>query len=312
MRFFGAKRRPGWLCINLMPDRVDISHVVVRGNARPEVQLCDSYRKEGDEVATLKRLRRELDLDSYRCTTLLKAGDYQVLQVEAPSVPAAEMKIAMRWRVKDLIDYPVEAATVDAIVIPQGDNAAARGSQALAVAARNEVIAATVKIFTDAGIALEVIDIPELAQRNVAHYFEETGRGLALLAFDTEGGLLTFTCNGELYQYRRIDHSLSGFADISDEQRQMIYERIVLELQRSLDNFDRQFRQVAISKVVVAPVPGAAGLQEYLASNLGVPVTTLDLSQVMDFPRTPELREPVHQSQCLQVIGGSMREEGTV
>jgi MSHA biogenesis protein MshI len=307
MRFFGGKRKPGWLCVNLMPDRVDVSHVLVNGNARPEVRLCDSYRKEGDEVTTLKRLRRELDLGSYHCTTLLKAGDYQVLQVEAPNVPAAEMKIAMRWRIKDLIDFPVEAATVDAIIIPQGDNA--RGSQALAIAARNEVIAATVKIFTDAGIRLEVIDIPELAQRNVARFFEEAGRGLALLAFDAEGGLLTFTCDGELYQYRRIEHSLAAFADISDEQRQLIYERIVLELQRSLDNFDRQFRQVAISKVVVAPVPGAASLQEYLASNLGVPVTTLDLAQVMDFPRTPELREPVHQSQCLQVIGASMREE---
>jgi MSHA biogenesis protein MshI len=308
MKFFGAKRRPGWLCINLMPDRVDISHVVLRGNARPEVRLCDSYRKEGDEVATLKRLRRELDLGSYRCTTLLKASDYQVLQVEAPNVPAAEMKIAMRWRIKDLIDFPVETATVDAIMIPQGDNTATRGSQALAIAAHNEVIAATAKTFSDAGIPLEVIDIPELAQRNVARFFEETGRGLALLAFDATGGLLTFTCNGELYQYRRIDHPLADFAGISDEQRQLVYERIVLELQRSLDNFDRQFRQVAISKVVVAPVPGAAGLQEYLASNLGVPVTTLDLSQIMDFPRIPELREPVHQTQCLQVIGGSVRE----
>src|SRR5665647_899833 len=161
MRFFGAKRKPGWLCINLMPDRVDVSHVVVHGKARPEVRLCDSYRKEGDEVATLKRLRRELDLGSYHCTTLLKAGDYQVLQVEAPNVPAAEMKIAMRWRIKDLIDFPVETATVDAVVIPQGDNA--HDSQALAIAARNEVIAATAKIFTDAGIPLEVIDIPELA-----------------------------------------------------------------------------------------------------------------------------------------------------
>ena len=312
MRFFGAKRKPGWLCINLMPDRVDVSHVVVHGKVRPEVRLCDSYRKEGDEVATLKRLRRELDLESYRCTTLLKAGDYQVLQVDAPNVPAAEMKIAMRWRIKDLIDFPVEAATVDAVIIPQGDNAAARGSQALAIAARNEVIAATAKIFTDARIPLEVIDIPELAQRNVAHFFEEAGRGLALLAFEAEGGLLTFTCDGELYQYRRIDHSFADFAEAGDEQRQQIYERIVLEMQRSLDNFDRQFRQVAISKVVVTPVPGAAGLQEYLASNLGVPVSTLDLSKVMDFPNTPELREPVHQSQCLQVIGASMRKEVAV
>ena len=89
MRFFGSTRsRPGWLCINLLPDRVDLSHVLAEGRSRPEVLLCDSYHKESDDVATLKRLRRELNLDRYRCTTLLRTGDYQMVQVDAPGVPA--------------------------------------------------------------------------------------------------------------------------------------------------------------------------------------------------------------------------------
>src|SRR6185295_14478160 len=119
MRLFGSgKRRPGWLCINVHPRRVDVSHVLARGRARPEVLICDSYRKEGDDRATLARLRRELQLHRYRCTTVLRGGDYQMMQVEAPNVPEAEVKEALRWRIKDMIDYPVEAATVDGIFIP--------------------------------------------------------------------------------------------------------------------------------------------------------------------------------------------------
>jgi hypothetical protein len=34
-----AQRTPGWLCINLWPDRVDVSHVVAAGKARPEVVI---------------------------------------------------------------------------------------------------------------------------------------------------------------------------------------------------------------------------------------------------------------------------------
>ena len=41
-------------------------------------------------------------------------------------------------------------------------------------------------------IPLEVVDVPELAQRNLAHLLELEGRGLALLALDERGGLLTF------------------------------------------------------------------------------------------------------------------------
>lgn len=204
MNLFGTgRRRPGWLCINLHPTRVDVSHVLARGRARPEVLLCDSYRKEGDDRATLTRLRRELQLHRYRCTTLLRAGSYQVLQVEAPNVPAAEARDAVRWRIKDMVDYPVEAAMVDAFLIPA--DGAARAPQMFAVAAKNETIAAAVAAFNDADVPLEVIDIPELAQRNVARLYEAEGRALALLAFDDTGGLLTFTSGGELYQHRRID-----------------------------------------------------------------------------------------------------------
>jgi MSHA biogenesis protein MshI len=309
MRFFGSsKRRPGWLCINLLADRVELSHVLAGDKPRPEVLLCDSYRKEGDDAATLKRLRRNLDLDRYRCTTLLAPADYQMLQVESPNVPAAELKTALRWRLKDMVDFPVETATVDALQVPAGGGGA-RPPQLFAVAARNERIAAVVQPFNEADIPLEAIDIPELAQRNVARCFEEKGRGLALLAFGEHDGLLTFTCDGELCQYRRIEVPLAQFEGGDGEQRRQLYDRIALELQRSLDHFDRQFHHVAVSRVVIAPMPGAEALHEYLAANLDLPVVLMDLAQVMDFPHIPELRDPVRQARCLPLIGGAMRSE---
>ena len=309
MRLFSSsRRRPGWLCINVYPQRVDVSHVLARGRARPEVLICDSFRKEGDDRATLTRLRRELQLNRYRCTTLLKSGDYQMLQVEAPNVPAAEAKSAVRWRVKDMIDFPVEAAAVDGVFVP-AEGAAARNPQMFAVAAKNDLIAATVRPFNDADIPLEVIDIPELAQRNVAHCFEQEGRGLALLAFDDSGGLLTFTSGGELYQYRRIEVAAANFGSATPEHRRGLYDRVVLELQRSLDHFDRQFHHIAVARLVVTPVPGADDMRDHLAANLDIPVAWLELSEVMDFPHIPELREPGRQAQCLRMIGAAMREE---
>lgn len=311
MRLFGSERRkPGWFCINLMPDRVDVCHVDAVGKSRPEILLCDSYRKEGGDVATLARLRRELDLDSYRCTTLLKGGEYQLAQVDVPpNVPEAEARSAVRWRIKDMIDYPAEQATVDAVFIPALDSPGGRGPQMLAVAARNDTIAGTVKPFNEAEISLEVIDVPELAQRNLAQRLELEGRGLALLAFDERGGLLTFTCGGELYLSRRIELSLKSFDGVEPAQRKGLYDRLVLELQRSLDHFDRQFRSIAVARVMMTPVPGADDMREHLAANLDVPVALVHLSEIMDFPHIPELHEDARQAQCLQLIGAAMREE---
>jgi len=313
MQLFGFKgQKPGWFCINVMPDRVDVCHVRAAGRARPEILLCDSYRKEGDDAATLKRLRRELRLDRHRCTTLLKGGDYQVLPVETPAnVPENEAKSAVRWRIKDLIDYPVESATIDAIYIPAPDGAT-HSAQMLAVSAKNDTIAASIKPFNDAAISLEVIDIPELAQRNLAQRLELEGRGLALLAFDERGGLLTFTCGGELYQSRRIEISLKSFEDASPESRKAVYERLTLELQRSLDHFDRQYRHITVARIMVTPVPGAEDLRERLAANLDVRVALIHLSEIMDFPHIPELHEEARQAQCLHLIGAALREEEAV
>lgn len=306
MSLFRKKQRPGWLCLNLHADRVDLSHVLLQGKPRPEILLCESFRKEGSDLDTLKRLRKELSLDRYQCITLLKTSQYQMFAVDAPNVPAAEAKNAVRWSLKDMIDYPVEAAMIDAVNVPGGENAG-RAAQMLAVAARNDAIAATVQPFNDADIDLEVIDIPELAQRNVARLLEEEGRGLAMLCFDDAGALLTFTSGGELYQARQIDLSMQDFASATDVEAR--YDRVALELQRSLDNFDRQFRNVTVSRLIVSQVPDAARLAEYLGANLTVPVSLLDLEQVVDFPGVPELRDPLRQSQCLQLIGAAMREE---
>lgn len=309
MRLFGsAQKNPGWLCINLMPDRIDVSHVITGGRARPEVLLCDSYRKDGDDVAALKRLARTLDLARYRCTTLLAPGRYQMVQVEAPNVTDDELKAAVRWRVKDMIDFSIEKATLDTLKIPVAG--VTRSQQLFVVAARNDTIAATVQPFNDAAIPLEVVDVPEMAQRNVATWLEEDGRALVLLAFDVHGGLLTFSCGGELYQFRRIDIPRDALSAAQGELREQLYDRIALELQRSLDYFDRQFGQLVVSKIVVAPVSDEPDLERYLGSNLSVPVETLDLSRTLECAHVPELREAIRQQQCLQLIGAAMRAEG--
>jgi len=214
----------------------------------------------------------------------------------------------VRWRIRDLIDYPVEAAAIDALFIPQGEGGAARPPQMIAVAAKNEVIAATIQPFNDADIPLEVIDVPELAQRNLAQCLEAEGRGLALLALDEESALLTISSGGELYLHRRIDVSLSALTSAATEERAGLYEKLVLELQRSFDHFGRQFRNLAIARVMVTPVPGADDMRDHLAANLDVPVALLYLSEIMDFPHTPELHEPLRQAQCLQLIGAAMRD----
>ncbi|GJJ02234.1 hypothetical protein RugamoR64_27720 [Duganella rhizosphaerae] len=311
MRLFGkAEKKNGWLAIGLTADGVQAAAIERRTGALPRVLLAASYPGQADQAgASLARLGKELQAGRYRCTTLLGAGGYQLLMVEAPNVPEAEMKTALGWRVKDMIDFPLEQATLDMAMVPQasGSNQA---RQAFAVAARNSVLQPYQQLFADSKIALSAIDIGEMAQRNISALLEPEGRGLALLAFDADGGLLTVSYQAELYLARRIDITLNQLLDPDPDRVQHLHDRITLELQRSLDHFERQFSSVAVAKLILAPV-GEGALRAYLATNLYLPVEQLDLASVLDLELAPVLQDPAQQSGFLRTLGAALREEAS-
>lgn len=255
-------------------------------------------------------MNKELRAERFHCINLMAANEYQLLSVEAPNVPADELKTAIRWRLKDMLDFHIDDATVDVLDVPLDKSASNRSHQMYAVAARNQVIEQRQTLFSDAKISLRVIDIPEMAQRNLAALLEPEGRGLALLSFNEEGGLLTLTCAGELYLSRRIDVTFDQLTQMDEEQKQSCYERVTLELQRSLDHFERQYHFVTLSKLMLAPLGDrAAGLVSYLAENLYIPIETLNLETVLDFKNVPELKSLEMQQRYFMVLGAALRHE---
>lgn len=309
MRTLFSKTRPAELAaVNLYSDRAEVGRIRRNGSERPVVDVCAQVGHAGDAVESLQRLRRDFHLDRFTCATLLPARQYQLQLVDAPNVPEAELKSAVRWRLKEFLEYPVEAATVDVVSVPS-DQAAARGRSVYAVSARNQDIEARMKLFAQAKLDLRVIEIAEMAQRNLAALFETDHRAVAMLSFSEEGGLLTFTARGELYLSRRIEISLDQLLGVRSEMRDQLFERIALELQRSLDHFDRQFSNIPLARLLLAPLPEELGLVSYLAANLSAPVEAVNLGDVLDFHEVPELREASEQILRWHTLGAALRVE---
>lgn len=299
----------GAVAVRFQSGRVDVARVERSDGAPPVLELCTSLPQEDSEAETLSRLRRDHGLARTPCVTLMPDGDYQLQVMEAPSVPEAELKSAVRWRLKDVLDYPADAATVDVISVPVDPNAPTRGKSVYAVAAHNDVIAARMAMFSEAKLSLKAIDIPEMAQRNMAAMFETTGRALAMLSLAAERGLLTFTADGELYLARSIDVGFSQLRHSEGELRTQLFDRVVLEVQRSLDHFDRQFSHLPVSKLVLAPLPDEIGLQSHLSESLYVEVEEMRLEDCMDISRVPELASRAMQSDHFLTIGAALRQE---
>ncbi len=303
-----ARQRAGWVAVCVNNSGLYFSRVK-HSMGKPCVTSCFFYPLENSLSATLEKLRKDKRIAGSQLITLLEPGEYQMLLVEAPNVPPEEFKTAVRWRIKDSLNYQIDEATVDVLRIPASKKGGGERPVSLyAIAAPNDTIKKRIALFEKARLDLKVIDIPEMAQRNIAALFEDGEFGLALLSFDEHGGLLTITSGGELYLARHLDITAGQLQDSNESLRQQYIERVELELHRSLDYFGRQFSFIPVNRMLVS-APEYLGLVQQLASSIELPVEQMDLSRVLDISTVPELADSEYASHMLLALGASLRQE---
>jgi MSHA biogenesis protein MshI len=128
------------------------------------------------------------------------------------------------------------------------------------------------------------------------------------LSINTNGGLLTFTANGELYHARNIEIATEAMHSDDSERKSNIFERFSLEIQRSLDNFERQFPYITINRLVLAPFLGREDFYDYLKSYLYIQVDRFDLSDIFSFETDIVSVDLAQQANLLPALGAAMRE----
>jgi MSHA biogenesis protein MshI len=302
--FKKGRKVEGWLATSLGASRVDFAHARF-ASGKPMVTAFGSRPLEGDKHAA-EKFAHDLQVDRYECSALLEPSEYQVLMVEAPNVPREELKGAIRWKIKDMVDYHVDDATIDVLDIPPTD-ATARNHMMYAVAARNELLQGRIREFEEAQIPISVIDIRETAQRNLAALYESDDRGVALVYFAEAWGLLTINYRRELYLARRLDFGLTHLDAAIKLHDDGPLERVVVEIQRTLDHFERQYRGIAVARVLLAPTPSDLGLADFLRTRLGIEVRAVELGETVSFDVPPPDRET--QWRLFHHFGAALRQE---
>ncbi len=275
--------------------------------AKPQVVKCGTMSEPQFGAGGLAQLAREIAVPQFRWTLPLARGDYKTVVLPEPAVRPAEMADSVRWSLATMLDYPVDEATVDWMSIPTLKHLPQRQPQLYAVVARNELLQQRAETFRQAKITLNAVDIRETAQRNIAALVEEPGEALGMVSVNAQGVQITFTFEGELYLDRFIEAALATAVAGDDDSRTRMFERITLQVQRSLDFVRRTLSFMQVGRIVVAPLPAPIALREHLAQNIAEPVEMLDLASVFDFSRTPELAPEENQARYFVALGAALR-----
>jgi MSHA biogenesis protein MshI len=282
------------------PDGVAAAQVTPSASGKPRLDRC-VYEKEGSNDPFGRVLGRLPNRRSPTVSVLDPAG-YRLLLVEAPDVPADELRAAVRWRVKDLIDFHVDDAVIDVFEMPPH---ARGGPQRMmyAVTAKAEAVKREIDRIEGAGLKLDVVDIPELSLRNVATLLESEQRGAALLYLGERRSTLLLVRQGVLYLARHIETGVATLAD-AGELRPELVAGLALEVRRSLDYFESHYEQTSIQQLHASGLEPAD--REAIGRELGLGVREVDLSTVLE---TDEALSAELQRLCMPAIGAALRKD---
>ncbi|MES1196830.1 MAG: hypothetical protein ABUL58_07795 [Steroidobacter sp.] len=282
--FFKKKQQSGWR-IGITPGERETALAIVRRqpNANPLLKHCGIHPSaEVKPEHILSALIQGSQLAHAPVSGVIGNNDYQLVQVEAPEVPAAEMRAAIRWKMRDVVGFPVEDATVDVFDIPASPRRTQLNMK-FAVAARSEAVNKIVNLMEHRARGFDAIDIPELCLRNLSVLLPQDEKGVALLALGEDFAQLVITRKGVLYVTRRIELMKRDDIDLEESHNDIDAAALALEIQRSVDYYESHFDQVAIQDLVIAPSePRTRQLMRTLKSEISLNIEMFEVERYFE------------------------------
>lgn len=221
---------------------------------------------------------------------LLSDPAYQMLLVDVPDVPAAEMDAALRFKSAELINYDLDDATIDIILLP---TEAYRGRlrMAFVIAAEKQPLTDWAMAMARRGLRIECIDVDQLTLRNTANRTLDRDQS-GLLFMEANRCRLILLFNQEIVLSRQFEIGYSDLGLVAEGDTGLVLEgnadiqldSLSLEIRRSFDYYEAQLGLGAISEVALLGWPSDPGISETLGTKLD---TRFSLLHPEDFILTP-------------------------
>ncbi len=245
------------------------------------------------------------------CRVVLGYGDYRIIQIQRPDVPLAEMRDALRWRVQEFLDFPAEEAELEFFPMPSPKQLG-QAETVTALACHQALPKAYADLCQSAGLRLEVIDVPELALRNLGQRLPESGKGMAMLYLEEHSGLMQIQKDAVIYLSRRLDFGAAALAaELAEAEPpgDAVLARVAREIQRSCGYYESMFRVPHVASLIVAPIAeNTRVLVDRLNAELGMISRTMDVGALV--PCAERLEDAIQQ-RCIPAIGAAVGRYGT-
>lgn len=268
--------------------------------------LFDSFVLETANADTIYAALRNM-VDKYYlvgCQTSLVLSDayYQLLMTDQLSVPEEEMTSALRWKMKGLLDMPINDAALDTFIVPSHGMGQKR-KKVFVVAAEKAFLNQCVAAFEKALIPLSHIAIELLSLKNLVTSEVAAKQTQLLISLSKSQCVLTIIYDKNIYLVRKPKIDSITFENTEDNG---LYEQLLLEIQRSTDYCLSELKLPAPKEVVLSSAFLMQGtMVAYLAKNLEQQIKCIDLNELVNTDKLIPLK---HQKALYLNIGYGLKD----
>lgn len=246
-------------------------------------------------IADAKRLH----LIGQKCRLVLTPNQYQLVMMDALDVPEAEMAKALKWRLKGLIEYPLNDIAMDAFLVPPHGVAKQQKKAFVAVAPLSK-LRAKLALFEAAYVEIVEVGITELALGKICSLIPLAYKApIIVISLEAKNTQLHIFYNGELYLVRALQLPIN----FSDENPEHLHNTL-LEIQRSVDYCMVALKLPEPQGIFFTPgFDKAKYLLAYLKQEQTKPVQLIDLNELLSLsePLTPKDQQNIFYS-----VGGAL------
>jgi len=273
-------------------------------SANSEITVCEFQPYQNGDQPNNHQLKENLekivsrhDLKKTQCNWVLHPDYYRLTLINIPNVPQSEYKKAVRWQIKDIIDYPLEDVAVD-IFYPDEIEKALK--KVYVIAAKASTLRDIVYIIQNCGLYPMAVDIREFAIRNLIANLATQNETIGLLDIVDENCLLVLVKQNSIKFVRRIP---VGLKNIKNND----YNELIAELQRSFNYCQTELKQETPVKLFASPKVDAdinKNMAQSIEKSLNKAVSILDLQKIITF-KTAITKQI--ESSCWAAVGGALR-----
>jgi MSHA biogenesis protein MshI len=292
-----------------------------------------------DSLAVFVQRLSALGLGGHPALAMLATEQCMLLQIAAPAVPADELRSAARYQIRDMVDVHIDDLTLDVLHVGDGHDKSA-GQLFVVAATNSVIrdVMQLASSMEWALTVVDVQEMAQRNLQSTwakrAGFAERATAALVLV--NDKQALLTICARDELYYSRRLDlpagfmamrwdgglgveappvdaytpvgeyvpdygRATSGFAmEDSSAGGADRAQRVLVELQRSLDLWERTWTSLPLASVGVYAGARSAELADWLRQGLGQAVSSMEPAGL--FEGVPELSEAQMQK-CLPLLG---------